>query len=62
MNYKRIKYEIYTLAKSQGFYGRLYDAICEVEEQGGEAFEELKEKLEAQNFKDVVDMVLYFEC
>ena len=62
MKYERIKYEIYTLAKSQGFYGRLYDAIREVEEQGGEAFEELKEKLEAQNFKDVVDMVLYFEC
>ena len=62
MNYKRIKYDIYTLAKSQGFYGRLYDAICEVEEQGGEAFERLKGELEAQNFKDVVDMVLYFEC
>ena len=46
------------LANSQGFYGRLYRSIMELSE---DKYEELKEVLEAQNFGDAVDMVLFFE-
>lgn len=49
------------LARSQGFYGRLLRAIEEVREEDEARYEELMETLEAQNFGDTVDMVLYFE-
>lgn len=50
------------LSYSQGFYGRLYRDLKAIYENDVERFEAIKEELEAQNFKDVVDMVLYFEC
>lgn len=49
------------LANSQGFYGRLLRAIQELRDEDEERYEELMENLEAQNFGDTVDMVLYFE-
>lgn len=49
------------LARSQGFYGRLLRAIEEVREEDEARYEELMKTLEAQNFGDTVDMVLYFE-
>ena len=45
------------LAKSQGFYGRLLNAI-ETSEEG----ENLLAELESENFKDPVDLVMFFEC
>lgn len=52
---------IASLAQSQGFYGRLLRAIMEVKEADEERYEEFMQALEAQNFADPVDMVLYFE-
>lgn len=53
---------IRTLAHSQGFYGRLYRSIMEAQENSPDTYGEIVAKLEAQNFGDAVDMVLYFEC
>lgn len=45
-------------ARSQGFYGRLVEAIetCEPEQR-----EEFWEELEAQNFQNPLDVILYIE-
>ena len=45
---------IKSLAKSQGFYGRLLEHINENPSY--------LDFLEKQNFKDSVDFVLYMEC
>ncbi len=45
------------LAKSQGFYGRLLNSIETSEER-----EAILAELESENFGDVVDMVMFFEC
>ena len=54
MDREQIKNAIKNLAKSQGKYGRLLQQI--------EECPELLDELEAQNFNDVVDMVMYIEC
>lgn len=46
------------LAISQGFYERLYNRIMEMTK---EEFKSFKEELEAQNFSDIIDFVLYIE-
>lgn len=46
------------LAQSQGFYGRLYRALTD----GSEEAEEFLSQMEAQNFGDSLDMVLWLEC
>jgi hypothetical protein len=45
------------LAKSQGFYGRLLNAIETSEER-----ESILAELESKNFKDPVDLVMFLEC
>ena len=50
------------LAYSQGFYGRLLRSIRELEDSDPEAYEEAMCELEAQNFSEPLDVVLYFEC
>ena len=45
------------LAKTQGFYGRLLNDIETSEER-----ENILAELESQNFKDPVDLVMFFEC
>ena len=45
------------LAKSQGFYGRLLTSIETSEER-----ENILAELESENFKDPVDLVMFFEC
>ena len=45
------------LAKSQGFYGRLLNSIETSEER-----ENILAELESENFGDVVDLVMFFEC
>ena len=52
---------IQSLACSQGFYGRLLRAILELKRDDPVAYEELKTELEAQNFRDTLEMVPYFE-
>ena len=61
MNMNMILYEIRQLSFSQGFYGRLYNTLIELQNNDPEKYEKIKTELEAQNFKDAVDMVLYFE-
>ena len=62
MNREDILNAIRMLAQSQGFYGRLLARILEVKEYDPDTYEEFMAELEAQNFGDPVDMVLYFEC
>ena len=49
------------LASSQGFYGRLYESLMDVKHNQPEYWVELVGQLEAQNFKEPLDVVLYFE-
>ena len=53
MNKEQILDVIKSLAKSQGFYGRLLKHINEVPSY--------LDFLEKQNFKDAIDFVLYME-
>lgn len=57
MKRNEILANIRMLANFQGFYGRLYRDIMEADNN-----EEILEYLEAQNFGDVVSMVMFFEC
>ena len=57
MDRNEIRNTIETLAKSQGFYGRILNAIDEAEP---ERQEKIWDELEAQNFTDSVDLVMYF--
>lgn len=58
MNRKEIMDAIQMLAQSQGFYSRMYNAMREADVDDLECF---LNELESQNFKDTVDMVMYFE-
>ena len=49
------------LSYSQGFYGRLLDEIMYIEENEPKKFEAFKDIIEKQEFKDPVDVVLFFE-
>ena len=49
------------LSHSQGFYGRLLEEINYIKEYEPEKFETFKEIIEEQEFKDPVDVVLFFE-
>ena len=53
MTREEILENIKMLAKSQGFYGRVLRAI--------EEDDSIIDTLEEQNFKDVIDLVLYLE-
>lgn len=61
MDIEQIMAAIRSLAESQGFYGRLYNELWEMQTNDPEKWEEVKNTLEAQNFKDSLDMVMYFE-
>ena len=45
------------LANSQGFYTRLYQYLSE----GSKESEDYLNMLEEKNFKDSIDLILYFE-
>lgn len=61
MKFDEILEVIKGLANSQGFYGRLLRSIQEIEEESPEDFDNLVKELEAQNFQEPLDVVLYFE-
>lgn len=61
MKYNEIKKVIQDLAQSQGFYGRLLNAMNEAEENDIDQFNNMVKYLELQNFNDAVDIVLFFE-
>lgn len=54
MNKKEIMKTIKSLARSQGFYGRLYETL--------KSNPEALEFLEKQNFKDSLEMVMFLEA
>ena len=53
---------IRNLANVQGFYGRVYRALLDLQENNPEGYELTMRVLEEQNFEDATDLVLYFEC
>lgn len=57
MNREEILSAIRILAMSQGCYGRLYNVLS----NGSEESEDYLLELENQNFKDIVDLILYIE-
>lgn len=61
MNIEEIMAVIRSLAESQGYYGRLYNELWEMQTNDPEKWEEVKNKLEEQNFSDSLDVVMYFE-
>ena len=58
MNREEIMAALEELSKSQGLYGRILSGLNESDEATREA---ILSELEAQNFKDTVDLVLYLE-
>ena len=57
MNRQEILNAVKSLAMSQGFYGRLYNALTD----GTEEAESVLQEMVDQNFKDSVDMVMWIE-
>lgn len=57
MDRQQIHQTLFWLAQSQGFYGRVLRNIEEAPNQ-----DEIWDELEAQNFKEPLDIVMYFEC
>lgn len=57
MKFEEILNGIKELAKSQGFYGRLYRDLMEDKE----LMENFKKATERQNFTDIVDFVMWLE-
>ena len=58
MEREEIMEKIKSLASSQGLYGRLYRDLMELDE---DEYDEVMTKLESQNFKDGVDLVMFIE-
>ena len=61
MDIQQIMAAIRSLAESQGYYGRLYNDLRDMQTNDPEKWEEVKNTLEGQHFKDSLDMVLFFE-
>jgi len=57
MNSTEILNAIKLLAKSQGFYSRLYDKLID----GSKESEDFLQELESKNFNDITDLILYYE-
>lgn len=49
------------LSQSQGFYGRLLEDIMYMKEYDTDKFEEFEELIELMDFKDPIDVVMFFE-
>lgn len=61
MNAVQVIEVIKDLAKSQGFYSRMWQSIQENILTDEEEYENFQQFCEQQNFKDAVDLVLFFE-
>jgi len=61
MTMTEIKNLIYSLSDSQGFYSRLWFALCTMEQNDPKAYARVKDEWEAKNFNDPVDFILYIE-
>lgn len=61
MTFEQVMGVIKELAKSQGFYGRIYYSIMELEQTNPDEFAYFREDIEGQHFTDVIDIINYFE-
>ena len=61
MKINEILSAIRSLAQSQGFYSRLYSDLVSVKQSSPDEWADIVTVLENRNFKDTVDMVLFFE-
>lgn len=61
MDMDRILDVIRSLACSQGFYGRLYRDLMEIQDQDPDRYDEITAALENEKFRSPLDVVLYFE-
>ena len=61
MKMNEIMDTIASLAQSQGFYGRLLRSLRDCQKNDPTAYTCLANELEAQNFRDPVDLILYLE-
>lgn len=62
MKMEKIMESIKQLSASQGFYGRLYNTIITAQKNDIETYNNIKNELEKQQFKDTLDLIFYFEC
>ena len=53
---------IKSLATSRGFYARLLDFVLNARENDPLVYMQFKTAVESQNFKDPLDVVMFFEC
>jgi hypothetical protein len=60
-NIEEVVFVIEVLADSNGFYGRLLDEILYIEENEPDKYEVFKGFIEKQEFKNPVDVILFFE-
>ena len=58
MRWEEILTTFESLSMSQGLYGRILRAIHEMDD---EEIEELKDYMEAQSFKDTLELVMFIE-
>lgn len=56
-----IREAIKQLAKGQGSYGHLDARLDELQAEDPDKYDEVMQELDAQNFKDIVDLVMYLE-
>ncbi len=61
MKIEQILEIILDLSRSQGFYGRLYEELITLKEECTPAWNVVVETLEAQDFKEPLDLILYLE-
>lgn len=61
MNREQILDAFRTLSRSQGCYGRILRSLNEVKENDPQAYENYMTVLESKNFKDTVDLVMFYE-
>ena len=52
---------IIELSYMQGFYGRLLRDIAETKKEAPEYFDMFVKEIESQNFRTMLDVVMYFE-
>lgn len=61
MDINEIMDAILDLARSQGFYGRLYNYLVDIRDNDEDTWVKVVDELENQKFPTVLDMILYFE-
>ena len=62
MKAREIIATIRNLARRDDFYANIYKKLFTLCKADLETFNLFMEKLEAENFADATDLVLYFEC